>query len=345
MAARGGRHGRPGRGPRWRGRGRGAKRPRDPATGATGPITGHAAKKLKGSKKPDEAARLQEAIDSGALAAGAEANGTQAGSEGKGYAAAREFDELPISKGMKRGLAGASYVTMTAIQRAALPHALAGRDVLGAAKTGSGKTLAFVIPVIELLFRKHWSSLDGLGALIISPTRELAMQIFEELMKVGKHHDLSAGLLIGGKNVKEEQERIDRMNILVVTPGRLLQHMDETYGFDATNLQILVLDEADRILDMGFQGPMNAILENLPKDRQTLLFSATQTKSVKDLARLSLTDPEFLAVHSEATTATPVKLQQSVITCRLGDKVTVLWSFIKSHLKAKTLVFVSTCKQ
>ncbi len=100
------------------------------------------------------------------------------------------------------------------------------------------------------------------------------------------------------------------MNMLVCTPGRLLQHMDETPGFDASQIQILVLDEADRILDMGFSATLNAILHNLPQERQTMLFSATQTKSVKDLARLSLEAPEYIAVHAEAAMPTPVKLQQ-----------------------------------
>lgn len=100
------------------------------------------------------------------------------------------------------------------------------------------------------------------------------------------------------------------MNMLVCTPGRLLQHMDETPGFDASQVQVLVLDEADRILDMGFSATLNAILQNLPQERQTMLFSATQTKSVKDLARLSLKAPEYIAVHAEAATPTPVKLQQ-----------------------------------
>merc|ERR1712226_779660 len=170
---------------------------------------------------------------------------------------------------------------------------LRGMDVLGAAKTGSGKTLAFLIPLIEKLYTLKWNPMDGLGALVITPTRELAYQIFEVLKKVGKYHDFSAGLVIGGKHIKDESERIGQTNIVICTPGRLLQHMDETAVFHADNLQMLVLDEADRILDLGFQQSMNAIIENLPSQRQTLLFSATQTKSVKDLARLSLKDPMY----------------------------------------------------
>ncbi|KAI9358024.1 P-loop containing nucleoside triphosphate hydrolase protein [Pilaira anomala] len=234
---------------------------------------------------------------------------------------------------------------MTEIQRKGVPLALAKRDVLGAAKTGSGKTLTFLIPVLEILFRQQWNAADGLGALIISPTRELAVQIFEVLKKIGKAHTFSAGLIIGGKEFKVEQERIARMNILVCTPGRLLQHMDQSVGFTCDNLQMLVLDEADRIMDMGFQNTMNAIIENLPRQRQTLLFSATQTRSVKDLARLSLKDPEFVAVHEKAEHSTPKTLSQHYVVAELPKKMDVLFSFVKTHLKNKTIVFLSSCKQ
>jgi ATP-dependent RNA helicase DDX10/DBP4 len=257
----------------------------------------------------------------------------------------RKFAHLPISQATKGALRECRFKEMTAIQRATLPHALCGRDVLGAAKTGSGKTLAYVIPLIEALWRKKWGRQDGVGALIISPTRELAIQIFQCLTKVGARHTMSAGLLIGGKDVQEEANRVNKMNILVCTPGRLLQHMDETPLFDCVSLQVLVLDEADRMLDLGFSKTLNAILANLPKERQTLLFSATQTKSVKDLARLGLKDPEYLSVHAESVHSTPPKLQQMVTTCALEKKIEVLWSFIRTHLTAKTLVFFSSCKQ
>ena len=133
---------------------------------------------------------------------------------------------------------------MTDIQSKAIPLALKGHDILGAAKTGSGKTLAFLIPVLEILYRRKWGPSDGLGALVISPTRELAIQIFEVLRKIGPYHTFSAGLVSGGKDLKQEKDRLSRMNILIATPGRLLQHMDQTLGFDTSNLQILVLDEA-----------------------------------------------------------------------------------------------------
>lgn len=219
------------------------------------------------------------------------------------------------------------------------------RDILAAAKTGSGKTLAFLIPILEKLYRSRWDVEDGLGALVISPTRELALQIFEVLRSLGKMHSFSAGLVIGGKNFKEEQYRLIRMNILICTPGRLLQHMEQTPNFDPSNLQILVLDEADRILDMGFQAQLTSIVSYLPPTRQTMLFSATQTKSVKDLAKLSLNEPEYIAVHEKSAQATPSGLAQSFVVCGLEKKLDVLLSFIKSHLKQKAIVFLSTCRQ
>lgn len=250
-----------------------------------------------------------------------------------------------MSQKTLKGLKENNYVTPTDIQRQAIGYALQGKDILGAAKTGSGKTLAFLIPILETLFCKKWTRLDGVGALVISPTRELAYQIYETLRKVGHLHDFSAGLIIGGQNLKFERKRMDQINILICTPGRLLQHMDENPLFDCSHLQILVLDEADRCLDMGFETTMNAIIENLPPKRQTLLFSATQTKSVKDLARLSLSFPTYVAPHEQAETVTPECLQQSYIICEIDEKIGILWSFIRSHLKQKVLVFMATCKQ
>ncbi|XP_043854695.1 probable ATP-dependent RNA helicase DDX10 isoform X2 [Dromiciops gliroides] len=255
------------------------------------------------------------------------------------------FSDFPLSRKTLKGLQEAQYRMVTEIQRQTIGLALQGKDVLGAAKTGSGKTLAFLVPVLETLYRLQWTSTDGLGVLIISPTRELAYQTFEVLRKVGKNHDFSAGLIIGGKDLKHESERINQINILICTPGRLLQHMDETMYFHATNLQMLVLDEADRILDMGFADTMNAIIENLPKKRQTLLFSATQTKSVKDLARLSLKDPEYVWVHEKAKYSTPATLDQNYIICELHQKISVLYSFLRSHLKKKSIVFFASCKE
>lgn len=244
------------------------------------------------------------------------------------------------------GLKTLNYIKPTEIQSAVIPHAVLGRDILGAAKTGSGKTLSFLIPLIEKLYREKWDTTDGIGAIIITPTRELALQIFEVLRSVAKKHVFSAGVITGGnKDLDGERERIINMNIIISTPGRLLHHLEQTAGFDVSQVLMLILDEADRLLDMGFSQQLDNIISYLPISRQTLLFSATQTKSVKDLARLSLNNPEYLAIHDKDTERTPKQLIQNYVVCELDQKLNILYSFIKSHLKSKMIIFFSTCSQ
>ncbi|RCN50528.1 DEAD/DEAH box helicase [Ancylostoma caninum] len=255
------------------------------------------------------------------------------------------FTDLPLSSKTLLGLEECDYEEPTDIQKESLPFSLNGSDVVGAAKTGSGKTLALIIPVLESLWRSGWSSQVGLGALIISPTRELALQTFTVINNVGKHHEFSCALLIGGTDVEYERKRIGSVNIIICTPGRLLQHMDENEHLSCDQLQILVLDEADRILDMGFSQQINAIVANLPKERQTLLFSATQTRNVKDLSRVCTKDPVFVSAHERCAQATPDSLMQWYMICEEQDKVNTIWSFIVNHKKSKTIVFVSSCKQ
>ncbi|XP_004529411.1 probable ATP-dependent RNA helicase DDX10 isoform X1 [Ceratitis capitata] len=257
----------------------------------------------------------------------------------------KRFTDMPLSEKTLKGLIDSKYTEPTDIQRQSILVALIGKDVMATAITGSGKTLAFLIPVIEHLYMNKWSRTDGVCAVVISPTRELAYQIFETLKRIGRYHDFSAGLIIGGKNLKFERRRMDQCNILICTPGRLLQHMDENPLFNASTIEMLVLDEADRCLDMGFEETLNAIVENFPTDRQTLLFSATQTNSVKDIARLNLRDPVFIGVKSKSEEVIPDLLQQNYVVIELEDKITMLWSFIKNHLKQKVIVFFSSCKQ
>lgn len=287
---------------------------------------------------------------------------------------ATSFSDLPISARTLDGLAASGFTQLTPIQVNAIPQGLAGRDVLAAAPTGSGKTLAFLVPLLECLWRNKWNITDGLGALVLTPTRELAVQIFDVLRGVARRHAISAGMVIGGKDFESEMEKVGRMNVLVATPGRLLHHMDHVVDLDCNNLQMLVLDEADRILDMGFRMTLDAILANLPRQRQTLLFSATQTKSIKTLARLSLKEPEYVAVQTREEledlgdengqpenegsqkqasgnnpslkiAGTPIGLSQSYAVVQAHEKLSVLWSFIKSHLKSKMIIFMASGKQ
>ena len=263
-------------------------------------------------------------------------------------AVSEDFPSLPLSRATLAGLERARFTKLTAIQRVAIPHALACRDVLGAAKTGSGKTLAFIVPLLERLYRARWSAGAGLGGLVLSPTRELAMQTFEVLRTVGNSHNvLSAGLRTGGRDFAEESGAVGELAIVIATPGRLLQHLEQTPEFNASSLLVLILDEADRLLDMGFSEAINSILSYLPPppQRQTLLFSATQTRSVRDLARLSLATPEFVSVHEAAASATPSRLSQHFVIARVADKLNLLWSFLKTHTDSKIIIFISACKE
>ncbi|CAE7217687.1 DDX10 [Symbiodinium pilosum] len=257
----------------------------------------------------------------------------------------RLFRDLPISQRTLRGLEASKYTKMTEIQSGAIPLALFGRDILGEARTGSGKTLAFLVPTVECLYRQNWSKMDGLGAVIVSPTRELAYQIYQVLINVGQEHEISAGCIVGGRSLSEEQQAVSNMSVLVATPGRLLQHLDESPGFDSSALLMLVIDEADRILDFGFQETIHNILGHLPTQRQTLLFSATLHSSVHKLGRAALRSPEVVSVHHNAKSRTPETLKQIYMVVPLEKKVDTLFSFLRSHSQKKTIVFVSTCKQ
>jgi len=222
------------------------------------------------------------------------------------------FKDLAISRKTLKGLSESKFIKMTPVQRYTLPHSLAGRDILGASKTGSGKTLCFIIPVLEMLHRQKWTSLDGLGALLILPTRELAMQVFEVFRLVGKYHDFSIGLVIGGNSLEDEKSSLYKINILIGTPGRLSQHFTETANFNTDNVQILCIDEADRILDEGFEEALNEIISYLPsKKRQTLLFSATLSRDLKRMAKVSLKLPEYINV-SNTDAFLSAKVQVSV---------------------------------
>lgn len=282
------------------------------------------------------------------------------------------FKEFPLSKKTLRGLAETKFNQTTPIQKSSLPHALAGRDILGASKTGSGKTLCFIIPVLEHLYRNKWTNLDGLGALIILPIRELAIQVFEVIKLVGKYHDFSVGLAIGGNDMDREKEQIYNMNIIIGTPGRLSQHLSETAYLNTDNLKVLVIDEADRILDQGFEDSLNEILSYLPADKLTLLFSATLTKTLKRLARIAMKTPEYInlnntdsvlnaeestqdkiniAINPEGTknpenvSITPKNLNQYYTRAESHEKLEILFSFLQSHKTSKCLVFLSSCKQ
>ncbi|ORX68235.1 ATP-dependent rna helicase [Linderina pennispora] len=238
------------------------------------------------------------------------------------------------------------FTNMTEVQARTIPPLLAGRDVLGAAKTGSGKTLSFLIPAVELLLKLKFKPRNGTGAIIITPTRELALQIFGVARDLMRFHSQTFGIVIGGANRKAEADKLTKgVNLLIATPGRLLDHLQNTKGFIFKNLKTLVIDEADRILENGFEDEMKAIVKILPKEeRQSMLFSATQTTKVEDLARISLNKrPFYINVDEGKEKATAEGLEQGYVLCESDKRFLLLFTFLKRNLKKKVIVFFSSC--
>ncbi|KAI1262326.1 P-loop containing nucleoside triphosphate hydrolase protein [Xylariaceae sp. FL1019] len=261
--------------------------------------------------------------------------------------AAEKFAELNLSpKTLQAINEDMKFETMTTIQRRAIPPLLAGRDVLGAAKTGSGKTLAFLIPAIEMLSALRFKPRNGTGVIVVSPTRELALQIFQVATELMKHHSQTYGIVIGGANRRAEADKLAKgVNCLIATPGRLLDHLQNTPGFVFKNLRTLVIDEADRILEVGFEDEMKQIIKILPNEnRQTALFSATQTTKVEDLARISLRPgPLYINVDEQKEFSTVEGLEQGYLICEADMRFLVLFSFLKKNLKKKIIVFLNSC--
>merc|ERR1712020_81602 len=210
-----------------------------------------------------------------------------------------------------------------------IPHLLEGRDLVGSAKTGSGKTLAFLVPAVELVYKLKFMPRNGTGIIIISPTRELSMQTFGVLRELLKHHYHTYGLIMGGANRTWEAQKLAKgINILVATPGRLLDHLQNTKDFLYKNLQCLIIDEADRILDVGFEEEMKRIIKLLPKKRQTMLFSATTTKKTEDLVKLALKkEPIYVGIEDKQTdaSATVTGLEQGYVICPSEKRLLLLF--------------------
>ena len=203
------------------------------------------------------------------------------------------FDSLGLSPALLRALTDQGYTEPTPIQAAAIPTVLAGRDILAGAQTGTGKTAAFALPLIERLFTSDVAP-NGKRkprALILTPTRELAAQVHESVRTYGKHLRIFSTAIFGGVSMGPQMDALRRgVDIIVATPGRLMDHM-ERRTVDLSGIEILVLDEADRMLDMGFMPAIQQILGTLPKKRQTLLFSATFADEIKKLAGQFMRDP------------------------------------------------------
>ncbi|KAI4105677.1 MAG: hypothetical protein L6R37_002576 [Teloschistes peruensis] len=226
------------------------------------------------------------------------------------------FQTMSLSRPILRGLASVDFSTPTPIQQKTIPIALLGKDVVGGAVTGSGKTAAFVIPILErLLYRPKKVPTSRVA--ILMPTRELAVQCFNVAQKLASFTDITFCLLSGGFSLREQENQLrTRPDIIIATPGRFIDHMRNSPSFTVSTLEILVLDEADRMLDDGFADELNEILTTIPKSRQTMLFSATMTSRVDSLIRLGLNRPVRLLVNPTPQTVTT--LTQEFVRLRPG---------------------------
>jgi ATP-dependent RNA helicase RhlE len=246
------------------------------------------------------------------------------------------FSELPLCSALQQKLAAAQFINLTPIQERAIPTALEGRDVIGTAQTGTGKTLAFLIPLIETLNREP---VRHVLALVLLPTRELAMQVHDQYEQLRTNAMPRAALIIGGVSEKLQIQSLRAGSGLVIaTPGRL-QDLTTRKFMDLRRVKMLVLDEADRMLDMGFLPAIRRILSALPKQRQTLCFSATMEQSVAGLVDDYMRDPVRVALGSVLKPAESVHLR--AYEARPGEKLDVLRQLLYDE-KGQTLIFTRT---
>ena len=244
------------------------------------------------------------------------------------------FADLKLSDLTLRSLDGAGFERPTPIQARAIPPALQGRDVIGIAATGTGKTAAFLLPILDRLSGK-----TGTRALVLAPTRELTLQIGEELVRFGRGRHVRGAVVIGGVGMgAQEQALREGREVIVATPGRLVDHLSQGHA-RLDRIEILVLDEADRMLDMGFKPQLTRILRKLPRARQTLLFSATTAGEVGEFSRSHLCDPVHVEVSRSGTTA--ARVEQRVYLCDQEEKLPLLLALLAED-SLSTLVFTRT---
>ncbi len=251
------------------------------------------------------------------------------------------FTELPLSASLQQRLAAAQFITLTPIQARGIAPALEGKDVIGTAQTGTGKTLAFLIPIIEMLRAEssRKEAAKGVRALVLLPTRELAMQVHQQYEQLREKNLPKAALVIGGVAEKSQIHSLrSGCEFVIATPGRLQDFITRKFA-DLRNVKILVLDEADRMLDMGFLPAIRRILQILPQRRQTLCYSATMEQSVASLVSDYTRDPVRVALGSTLKPAESVQLEAYEV--RPSEKLDVLRQLLYAE-KGQTLIFTRT---
>jgi superfamily II DNA/RNA helicase len=246
------------------------------------------------------------------------------------------FAELGLSDDLLRAVTDSGYDVPTPIQKGAIPSVLMGKDLIGIAQTGTGKTASFVLPMIDILAEGR-SRARMPRSLILEPTRELAAQVSENFEKYGKYHKLSMALLIGGVQMGDQVKALEKgVDVLIATPGRLMDLFSRG-KIMLNDCNLLVIDEADRMLDMGFIPDIEEICTKLPKQRQTLLFSATMPPPIKKLADKFLTDPKTIEVARPATAN--INIEQRLIVTRGDKKRDVLRTLLRSEEFKNAIIF------
>ncbi|KAG2303475.1 hypothetical protein Bca52824_032126 [Brassica carinata] len=256
---------------------------------------------------------------------------------------ANSFMELNLSRSLLRACETLGYKKPTPIQAACIPLALTGRDLCASAITGSGKTAAFALPTLHrLLFRPK--RVFATRVLILTPTRELAVQIHSMIQKLAQFTDIKCGLIVGGLSVREQEVVLRSMpDIVVATPGRMIDHLRNSMSVDLDDLAVLILDEADRLLQTGFATEIQELVRLCPKRRQTMLFSATMTEEVKELVKLSLNKP--LRLSADPSARRPPGLIEEVVRIRRtreANQEAVLLSLCTRTFKSKVIIFSGT---
>ncbi len=251
------------------------------------------------------------------------------------------FADLGLAQPILAALTSLKYETPTPIQTQAIPHVMLGRDLQGIAQTGTGKTAAFALPILHrLLVEKKQPPKRGARVLVLSPTRELASQIAQSFRDYGRQTGLRVALMFGGvPKAKQAKAVANGIDILVATPGRLMDHMQDG-AVTLNGVEVLVLDEADHMLDLGFIVPIRRIVQTIPPTRQTLFFSATMPKEIAVLAKQMLRDPVQVAVNPVATTAE--RVDQRVMFVETSRKRQVLADLLRNNAMTRTLVFTRT---
>tara|TARA_Y100000766_G_scaffold277814_2_gene283732 strand:- start:9176 stop:10513 length:1338 start_codon:yes stop_codon:yes gene_type:complete len=251
-----------------------------------------------------------------------------------------DFQSLGLSNTLLRAVESEGYATPTPVQQQSIPPLLEGRDVLGVAQTGTGKTAAFALPVLQIMNRNKPQGKRFIRALILSPTRELAAQIDERFAAYSENMDLKHRVIFGGVNQNPQVRALKKgLDILVATPGRLLDLIGQGY-VDITQVEFFVLDEADRMLDMGFIRDIEKVIKILPKQRQNLLFSATMPKSIAKLAGTFLKNAVMVDVSPKEMTVD--RIQQKIMFLRKADKRRLLVQIIKEERVHCGIVFTRT---